>query len=92
MPQIFKVGPYWIYFWSNENKPLEPVHVHIAEGKPVADATKVWVTQSGKCLVCNNKSNIPSKQLKLLVRILEANAEEIIKKWEEFFGEASYFC
>lgn len=31
MPQIFKVGSYLIYFWSNENKPLEPLHVHVSE-------------------------------------------------------------
>ena len=30
MPQVFKVGPYWIYFWTNGNDPLEPIHVHIA--------------------------------------------------------------
>ena len=41
MPQIFRVGPYSIYFWSNENNPLEPIHVHIAEGKATANATKV---------------------------------------------------
>ena len=35
MPQIFKIGPYLIYFWANEGNPLEPIHVHIAEGKPV---------------------------------------------------------
>ncbi len=34
MPQVFKVGAYWIYFWANEGKPLEPIHVHIAEGRP----------------------------------------------------------
>ena len=28
MPQIFRIGPYIVYFWSNENEPLEPVHVH----------------------------------------------------------------
>ena len=39
--QIFRVGPYSIYFWSNENNPLEPIHVHIAEGKATANATKV---------------------------------------------------
>ena len=92
MPQIFRIGPYWIYFWSNENKPLEPIHVHIAEGKPVADATKIWITQSGKCLICNNKSNIPEKKLTLLMRIIEANSAEIIKKWKDFFGEIRYFC
>ena len=35
MPQVFKVGSYWVYFWANENDPLEPVHVlsliHISE-------------------------------------------------------------
>ena len=41
MPQIFKVGSYWIFFWANENEPLEPVHVHIAEGKSVPNATKI---------------------------------------------------
>lgn len=34
MPQIFKVGNYIIYFWSNENDPLEPIHVHVSEGVP----------------------------------------------------------
>ena len=43
MPQIFRMGEYWIYFWSNENKPLEPVHVHIAKGQPVENATKVGI-------------------------------------------------
>ena len=38
MPQIFKFGPYYVYFWSNENDPLEPVHVHVCEGRPVANA------------------------------------------------------
>ena len=27
MPQVFKIGSYWVYFWSDENKPLEPNHV-----------------------------------------------------------------
>lgn len=92
MPQIFKVGPYWIYFWSNENKPLEPIHVHVAEGRPIEDATKIWITQSGKCLLCNNKSNIPDRKLKLLIKIIEANSDEIIDKWKSFFGEISFYC
>lgn len=92
MPQIFKVGSYWIYFWANENKPLEPIHVHIAEGKPIENATKVWITQTGKCLVSNNNSNIPDNKLKLIIRIIEANCSDIISKWENFFGEVKYYC
>lgn len=28
MPQILRIGPYSIHFWSNEGDPLEPIHVH----------------------------------------------------------------
>ena len=51
MPQVFRAGEYWVYFWTNEGKPLEPVHVHIAKGAPVADATKIWITSTGKSLL-----------------------------------------
>ncbi len=40
MPQIFRIGSYIVYFWSNEGIPLEPVHVHIAEGRASANAPK----------------------------------------------------
>ena len=92
MPQILKIGPYWIYFGANENKPLEPIHVHIAEGRPVANSTKVWITQTGKCLLCNNLSGILEKKLNKIIRVIEANSEEVIGKWKEFFGEVRYFC
>lgn len=68
MPQIFRIGSYIIYFWSNENDPLEPVHVHIAEGKATANATKIWITSSGKALLCNNNSRIPQRILNNLIR------------------------
>lgn len=56
MPQLFRIGPYLVYFWSNKNNPAEPVHVHITEGRPSPNATKVWITESGKALLCNNHS------------------------------------
>ena len=48
MLQIFRMGEYWICFWTNENKPVEPIHVHIAKGKTSENATKVWITSAGK--------------------------------------------
>ncbi|MBR2215338.1 MAG: DUF4160 domain-containing protein [Selenomonadaceae bacterium] len=92
MPQIFKVGAYWVYFWANENDPLEPIHVHIAEGKPTANATKVWITQTGKCLLCHNKSNIPSITLRNIMRIIEARSAEVIQKWKSYFSEIDFYC
>ncbi len=92
MPQVFKIGPYWIFFWSNEGKPIEPIHVHISEGNPTPNATKVWITSSGNCLLANNDSNIPPKALRNVIRIIEARSSEIISKWYGFFGETTFYC
>ena len=53
MPQVFKMGPYLVYFWSNENEPLEPVHVHISQGVPSRNSTKVWLTKNGGALLAD---------------------------------------
>ena len=92
MPQIFKIGSYWVYFWSNESEPLEPIHVHVSQGSPTANATKIWITKTGKCYLCNNNSKIPEKVLRNIMRIIEARSEEIIRKWTLFFGTVHYYC
>ena len=92
MPQVIKIGPYVIYFWLDEGRPLEPVHVHIAEGVPKANATKVWLTQSGKAMLASRRSEIPAADLRKLIRVIEANADEIREKWMEYFGELRFFC
>ena len=80
MPQIFKIGSYVVYFWMNENDPLEPIHVHVSEGIPSPKATKIWITKTGKALLCNNNSKIPDRKLKYIREIVEARSSEIIKK------------
>lgn len=92
MPQIFKIGSYLVYFWSNENEPLEPIHVHITKGKPTKNATKIWITSAGKVLLCHNKSNIPQNELRNLLRIIEANSSTIKEKWYKHFGFLQYYC
>lgn len=92
MPQIFKIGSYIIYFWANENDPLEPVHVHAAKGVPSAHATKIWITKSGKCLLCNNNSKIPNKVLNDIMAVIEARYVDVVNKWVSFFGHIDYYC
>lgn len=92
MPQVFKIGSFWVYFWSNENDPLEPVHVHVAEGAPTANATKIWITSAGRCYLCNNNSRIPPRTLRNIMMIIEARSGEVIEKWIAYFGSASFFC
>lgn len=92
MPQIFKIGSYVVYFWMNENDPLEPIHVHVAEGVPTSNATKIWITRTGKCLLCNNVSKISPKKLNYIQRVIEARSKDIIQKWYDTFGEITYYC
>ena len=94
MPQVFKIGSYWVYFWSNENEPLEPVHVHVhvCQGVPSAGATKIWITKAKKCYLCHNNSKISDRTLRNIIKIIEARSEEIIDKWTAYFGCISYFC
>lgn len=92
MPQVFKIGSYWVYFWSNESDPLKPIHVHIAKGAPTANATKVWITRAGKCYLCNNSSKIPERVLRNMMKIIEARSGEVVEKWLAYFGSISYFC
>ena len=92
MPQELRIGPYSVYFWSNEGNPLEPIHVHIAEGKVTPNATKVWITSTGKTLLCNNNSGISERILHRLMKVLEANSQKLIEDWIKHFDEISYFC
>ena len=61
MPKLFMVSGYSVYFWSDENN--EPIHVHVAKGKPTPNATKIWPTKSGGCILASNGSKISNKEL-----------------------------
>ena len=100
MPQVFKIGSYWVYFWSNENDPLEPVHVHVSQGAPTANATKIWITAAGGCyrkpvkvlIPVNLRNLFPTRTLRNIMMIIEARSGEVIEKWASFFGSATFYC
>lgn len=64
-----KAYGYHIYFWSNENEPLEPLHIHISK-TPHPNATKYWILSDGSLLLENNNDAIPSNDLKRLVNFI----------------------
>lgn len=92
MPQIFSVGSYLVFIWANEGDPIEPIHVHISQKRPTKNATKVWITSTGKCLLANNDSKIPKTTLNAIMRIIETRSFEIMSKWKELFGELKFYC
>ena len=92
MPLVLRIDRYCVFFWSNEGEPLEPIHVHVAEGNPTSNATKIWITHAGRCCLCSNSSRIPERTLHNIMRVLEAYQEEIVERWIACFGKVRFYC
>jgi len=92
LPKLFRVGQYIVFFWSNEND--EPIHVHIGILTPSANATKIWLTKGGGCIVANNSSKIPKHELNELLEIIQDNFLFICDEWKRFFDVDSigFYC
>ena len=87
MPKLYKFGRYSIFFWSNENN--EPIHVHVCEGNAAANATKIWLTSRGGCIVAHNKSRIPNSDLLEITETVKTNFFFICNEWKKHFNVAS---
>lgn len=91
MPTVFRnVLGYKVYFWSNENDPREPVHVHVAR-RIGGDDAKFWVLHNGKVILDKSNSNLDPRDLRDLQTYLNRNGDEIIRKWVEYFGDKPTF-
>ena len=92
MPKLFMVSGYTVYFWSNGNG--EPIHVHVSKGKPTQNGTKIWLTRSGGCILANNGSRIPKKELNELMEFISAQFFLICAKWKQAFvvDEIKFYC
>ncbi|MDY5477233.1 MAG: DUF4160 domain-containing protein [Enterocloster clostridioformis] len=68
--------------------------MHIAKGKPSPNATKIWLTKSGGCIVANNGSKIPSRELNELLEFISAQFFLICSEWRKFFleDEIHFYC
>ena len=90
MPKILTFGQYVVFFWIAENG--EPVHVHVAVRRPSENATKFWLTADGSCLLANNNSQIPQKDLRDISKLITLNHRYICALWAEAFeADALHF-
>lgn len=92
LPKLFTVSGYIVYFWSSEEG--EPIHVHVSKGKPSDNATKIWLTRTGGCILASNGSKIPQKELNELMEFISAQFFMICAKWKEFFvtDTIKFYC
>ena len=58
------------------------------------NATKVWLTKSGDCIVSNNNSRIPESDLNKIVKSIIYNFFYIISEWKDFYGveDVKFYC
>ena len=89
MPSIIKAFGYKIYFWSNENDPTEPIHVHVSK-VPQEHATKIWILSNGDVELENNNSHIPDNDLRKILKTVEEFSDDIKDEWRKYFHTASY--
>jgi hypothetical protein len=75
MPKVLSFGQYVIFFWVGENG--EPIHVHAAIKRPSENATKIWLTKNGGCILAHNKSNIPKDDLNIIIELVTLNHKYI---------------
>ncbi|MCL2420312.1 MAG: DUF4160 domain-containing protein [Defluviitaleaceae bacterium] len=93
MPSIFAIGSYKIFFWSNEED--EPIHVHVSKSKkPTGNATKIWLTSEGGCILAHNKGRVPARALRDLMEIISIEFPSICDAWKNHFGveEIRFYC
>ena len=59
-----------------------------------ANATKVWITKNGDCILDNNNSRIPEKELREILEIISYNYFFIISEWKTYFraSDIKFYC
>ena len=83
MPVVFRHKGFSFLFYSNEGNPREPPHIHaIKDGIDV----KFWLWPD--VVVAYNDGFSP-KTLRELAELIANRRREIMRAWDEFFGEGN---
>ena len=80
MPTVLRSGPYRFFFYSADG--AEPPHVHVErEG----NRSKFWLDP----VRLQESGGFGRWEIGRLHRIVEDNADELLRAWNEFFAEQS---
>ena len=77
MPKVADVGPYRLFFYSNERG--EPPHVHVERDENLA---KYWLKPAR--LASND--GFGARELRDIQRIVTENEKLCEDRWNDFFG------
>ncbi len=77
MPEIFRFYGFSFFFYSKEH---EPLHVHVEGNGGMAKFT--W---NGTEFELSEKVGIKANDYKKIKKVIDENADIIIKRWKEHF-------
>ncbi|MCL2604768.1 MAG: DUF4160 domain-containing protein [Defluviitaleaceae bacterium] len=70
------------------------MHIHVSKRKPSPNATKIWLTSKGRCIVANNNGKIPKSDLYELLDIISVHFFVICNEWKKHFviDSIKFYC
>ncbi len=77
MPTVLRVGPYRLFFVSQDRG--EPPHVHVRRENKVA---KLWLDP----LALQSAGGYSRSELNTIAAMVQEHREELLESWYEFFG------
>ena len=78
MPTVLRIGAYRFFFYSGDRD--EPPHVHVERDDMIA---KFWLDP----LRLQVSGGFSSKEITRLHRLIAVNREELLRSWNEYFGD-----
>jgi hypothetical protein len=76
MPTVLRIGPYRFFFYSADG--AEPEHVHVQREDSIA---KFWL----RPVRLEDSGGFGRVEIRRIQAIVEANAEHLLRSWDEFF-------
>ena len=78
MPTVLRVGPYRVFFYASDRD--EPPHVHVERDD---DTAKFWLDP----VRLQSSGGYGRNELHQIQRPVEQNREQLLRSWNEFFGD-----
>ena len=78
MPSVLRQGPYSVAFFASDRG--EPKHVHVRRDRNEA---KIWLEP----VSVDRGGGFSRTEISRITRIIEANAEMLKEKWDDYFGD-----
>lgn len=78
MPTVLRSGSYRFFFYGSDRD--EPPHVHVEHND---DKAKFWLDP----IRLHSSRGFRRSELNSIQRLVEENREQLLRAWNEFFGE-----